>query len=161
MTRLLILVAATTLTACTDRPAPTDTNESASTDAPAAVPAPAAPGATGPVATPPFAETPGAHPSAPEPAPIPAKFRGTWAETKADCANLQHPSRLGISGRTVRTPNAVLFGDSFTFPAPNQCALKGKFEGSGQAGAAHYSIDAAGDVLTDQAGGGAVRVRCG
>ena len=111
-------------------------------------------------ATPPFAEVNGAHPTAPEPAPIPAKFRGTWAESKTACTNLNHPSRLTISGRTVRTPTAVLVGDSFTFPAANQFALDGKFEGGGRAGAAHYSLDATGNVLTDEAGGGAVRVRC-
>ena len=111
-------------------------------------------------ATPPFAEVNGAHPAAPEPAPIPAKFRGTWAESKTACTNLNHPSRLTISGRTVRTPTAVLVGDSFTFPAPSQVALDGKFEGGGRAGAAHYSLDGTGNVLTDEAGGGAVRVRC-
>ena len=111
-------------------------------------------------AIPPFAEVNGAHAAAPEPAPIPARFRGTWAESKTACTNLNHPSRLTISGRTVRTPTAVLVGDSFTFPGPNQVALDGKFEGGGRAGAAHYSLDATGNVLTDEAGGGAVRVRC-
>ena len=43
-------------------------------------------------ATPPFAEVNGAHPTAPEPAPIPARFRGTWAESKTACTNLNHPS---------------------------------------------------------------------
>jgi len=112
-------------------------------------------------AMPPFAEVPGAHPTAPEPAPIPARFRGTWADSKAACADLNHHSRLGISGRTVRFPDFVIFGDSFTFPAPNQFALKGKIEATGAPAEAHYSINAAGDVLTDEAGGGAVRVRCG
>jgi hypothetical protein len=88
-------------------------------------------------ALPPFAEVENAHPTAPEPAPIPAKFRGTWAESKTACTNLNHPSRLTISGRTVRTPTAVLVGESFTFPAANQFALDGKFEGGGRAGAAH------------------------
>jgi len=111
---------------------------------------------SGDEATPPFAEEPGA----PEPAPIPAKFRGTWAESKTACTELNHSSRLTISGRTVRTPGAVLFGDSFTFPAPNQFALEGKFEGGNRVGAAHYSLDATGNILTDEAGGGAVRVRC-
>src|SRR5690349_8994684 len=53
-------------------------------------------------AMPPFAEVPGAHPTAPEPAPVPAKFRGTWAENRAACAEVNHPSRLTISGRTAR-----------------------------------------------------------
>jgi hypothetical protein len=102
----------------------------------------------------------GADPTAAEPAPIPAKFRGTWAESKTACPNLTDPSRITISGRTVRLPDAVLFGDSFTFPGPNQFALKGTFEGSKRAGAAHYSLDGTGNILTDEAGGGAVRVRC-
>ena len=110
---------------------------------------------------PPFAEVPGAHPTEPEPAPIPAKFRGTWAETKAVCSDLKHHSRLGVSGRTVRHPDFVIFGDRFTFPAPNQFALEGHIEATGARADAHYSINAAGNVLTDEAGGGAVRVRCG
>ena len=110
---------------------------------------------------PPSVEQPEGNSTAPEPAPIPAKFRGTWAETTALCADANHHSRLTISGRTVRHPDFVIFGDSFTFPTPNQFALKGKVEATGAPIEAHYSIDAAGDVLTDEAGGGAVRVRCG
>jgi hypothetical protein len=112
-------------------------------------------------AMPPFAEVSGAHPTAPEPAPIPAKFRGTWAENEAACADLKHHSRLGVSGRTVRHPDFVIFGDRFTFPSPNQFALEGHIEATGARADAHYSINAAGNVLTDEAGGGAVRVRCG
>lgn len=109
---------------------------------------------------PPFAEVEGAHPTTPEPAPIPARFRGTWAEQEADCGAFEKLSRLTISGRTIRSPSYVLFGESFTVPAPGQFALEGKYEGSGNVGAAHYSIDAAGDILTDEAGGGMVRMRC-
>ena len=111
-------------------------------------------------AMPPFAEVEGAHPTAPEPAPIPAKFRGTWAESKAGCANLADHSRLTISGRTVRHPDFVIVGDSFEIPASNEFALKGKIEATGAPAEAHYSINAAGDVLTDGAGGGYIRVRC-
>ena len=107
-----------------------------------------------------FAEVQDAHPTAPEPAPIPAKFRGTWAENEAACADLSNHSRLTISGRTVRHPDFVIFGDSFTFPTPDQLALKGKIEATGAPIEAHYSINAANDELTDEAGGGAVRVRC-
>ena len=109
---------------------------------------------------PPHAEVPGAHPSAPEPAPIPANFRGAWAETKALCADLKHHSRLTISGRTIRYPDFVLFGDEFTTPAANQFAVRGKVEGTSRPAEAHFSIDAAGNVLTDEAGGGSIRVRC-
>ena len=112
-------------------------------------------------AMPPFAEVPGAHPTAPEPAPIPAKFRGTWAENKAACADLANHTRLTISGRAVRHPDFVIFGDSVTIPATDQFALKGKIEATGAPAEAHYSINAANDVLTDGAGGGYVRVRCG
>ena len=108
----------------------------------------------------PFAEVEGAHPTAPEPAPIPAKFRGTWAENDAACADLSNHSRLTISGRTVRHPDFVIFGESFTFPTPDQVAVKGKVEATGAPIEAHYSINAANDELTDEAGGGAVRVRC-
>ena len=108
----------------------------------------------------PFAEVEGAHPTAPEPAPIPARFRGTWAENEAACTDLSDHSRLTISGRTVRHPDFVIFGDSFTFPTPNQVAVKGKVEATGAPIEAHYSINAANDELTDEAGGGAVRVRC-
>ena len=110
-------------------------------------------------ASPPFAEVPGAHPTAPEPAPIPAKFRGTWAETKANCADLNHHSRLTISGRTVRFPTFVMFGDSVT-ASGNQFALKGKIEGTDKPAEAQYFISSDGGTLTDGGGGGAVRVRC-
>ncbi|HET7709318.1 MAG TPA: hypothetical protein VFK50_07275 [Sphingomicrobium sp.] len=110
-------------------------------------------------ATPPLAEVNGADPAAPEPAPIPAKFRGTWAESKTACTNLNHPSRLTISGRSVRFRDFVIFGDSVT-ASGNQFALKGKIEGSNRAAEAHYFLDPTGNELTDGAGGGAVRVRC-
>lgn len=116
--------------------------------------------ATANTAMPPFAEVDGAHPTAPEPAPIPANFRGTWAGNEAACADLKSHSRMTISGRTVRHPDFVIFGDSVTLPAKDQFALKGKIEATGAPIEAHYSINAAGDVLTDEAGGGAVRVRC-
>ena len=140
--------------------APEPSTNAPDPDAPATVPAPAAPSATGPVATPPFAETPGAHPTAPEPAPIPAKFRGTWAENRGACADLKHPSRLTISGRTVRFPTFVMFGDIVT-SSGDQFALKGKIEGTDKPAEAQYFISSDGNNLTDGAGGGAVRVRCG
>lgn len=159
MTRIgLALIAAPGFVSC-GQPAPP--KDAATNDA--AVPIANNPAPEGNVAaptTPPFAEMPGAHPTAPEPAPIPAKFRGNWAESKAACADLKHHSRLGISGRTVRYPTHVLFGDSFSFPAANQFAVKGKVEGTSRPAEAHYSINAGGDVLTDEAGGGAVRVPC-
>jgi hypothetical protein len=112
------------------------------------------------VATPPFAEVENAHPTAPEPAPIPAKFRGAWANTGKACADLEHYSRLVISGRTLRFPSHVLFGDSFTFPTPDSFAVKGTVEATGQPAEAHYSLNPQGTLLRDEAGGGTNRVRC-
>ena len=111
-------------------------------------------------AMPPFAEVNGAHPTAPEPAPVPPKFRGTWAESRAACANVNHPSRLTISGRTARYPDLVIFGDEVTIPTEDQVAIKGKIEGTERAAEAHFSIDSTGNTLTDEAGGGTVRIRC-
>lgn len=110
---------------------------------------------------PPFAEIEGAHPTAPEPAPIPARFRGTWAENAAACTDLSHHSRLIISGRTVRHQSFVVFGDSVTLPAPDHFALKGRIEATGVPAEAHYSINDNGTILTDGAGGGMALVRCG
>ncbi len=161
--RLSLLLPLVALTAC-NPPGESAANDGVSLEANDAVPLPTAneaePDSSANGAMPPFAEVPGAHPTAPEPAPIPAKFRGTWAENKAACGDLKHHSRLGVSGRTVRFPDYVIVGNKFTFPAPNQFALEGHIEKTGARADAHYSIDAAGDVLTDEAGGGAVRVRC-
>ena len=110
---------------------------------------------------PPFAEVEGAHPTTPAPAPIPAKFRGTWAESKAACSDLSNHTRLTISGRTVRHPDFVILGESVSIPFADQIALKGKIEATGAPAEAHYSINETNDVLTDGAGGGYIRVRCG
>lgn len=110
--------------------------------------------------TPPLAEVPGAHPTAPEPAPIPAKFRGTWADSKAACADANHHSRITISGRTIRHPDFVMFGESVT-ASDDQFALKGHFEGTDRPAETQFFINDASNVLTDGGGGGAVRVRCG
>ncbi len=84
----------------------------------------------------------------------------TWADSREACADLAHPSRLVISGRTVRHPSFVIFGDSVT-ASGDQFALKGKIESSDRPAEAQYFINDRGDVLTDGGGGGAVRVRCG
>ena len=111
-------------------------------------------------ATPPFAEVEGAHPTAPEPAPIPAAFRGIWAESKALCGDLAHPNRLVVSGATLRFPDFVVRTDDVRQLGPREIAIKGVVEGKTQKSDHHYFIDAAGETLTDGAGGGAVRVRC-
>ena len=155
MKRALCLALATPIAAC-DVSAPTNDLAAAANDG-----APIAPeDAVTNEPTPPFAETPGAHPTAPEPAPIPAKFRGTWAATKSDCRDLEHHSRLTISGRTVRFTDFVIFGNSVTVPSANEFAVKGVVEGTDHPAEAHYSLTPA-DVLIDEAGGGAIRVRCG
>ena len=161
MTRLIALFPLLMIAACGSQRDPV-VNDNSPTEIDASAAAEnSAPDVSANTDMPPFAEVEGAHPTAPEPAPIPAKFRGTWAESKAACADLTDHSRLTISGRTVRHPDFVIFGDSLTQPAPDQFALKGKIEATGAPAEAHYSINAAGDVLTDGAGGGTIRVRCG
>ena len=110
-------------------------------------------------AAPPFAETPGAHPTAPEAAPIPAPFRGTWADSNSACADLKHHSRLTVSGRTIRHPDFVIVGDE-VIASGIEVSVKGHIEATGAPAEAHYSLNPAGTVLTDEAGGGAIRVKC-
>lgn len=98
--------------------------------------------------------------AAPEPATIPAKFRGFWAEGRAACAQPSHPSRLIISERVIRYPSLVLIGESVDLPTDAGFAVKGLDQLTGAPAEAHFSIDATGSVLTDEAGGGAVRVKC-
>ena len=159
MIRALPFILTGAAAACGEAPMPTaDQANNASGDIATTAPANVATNQP----TPPFAETPGAHPyPAPEPAPIPAKFRGTWAANRGACSDLSHHSRLTISGRTVRFTDFVIFGDSVTLPADNQFAIKGKVEGTDHPAEAHYSLDATGNRLIDEAGGGAIRVRCG
>jgi hypothetical protein len=161
MMRLSLLLPLAALAACNAPSEPANESAPVANVAEPVVTNDVAPDTAANTAMPPFAEVPGAHPTAPEPAPIPAKFRGTWADSKAACADLKHHSRLGVSGRTLRFSDYVIFGDKFTFSKPNQFALEGHIEKTGARADAHYSINAAGDVLTDEAGGGAVRVRCG
>lgn len=152
MTRTAPLMLAVLLLAgCGQPSAPTDANV-AQADAN---------GAEAANAMPPFAEVENAHPTAPEPAPIPAKFRGIWAEQKSVCSQLSHPSRLIISGRTLRFPAFVLEVDSVALPDDDSFAVKGHNKKTKAPAEAHYSVDPAGIVLTDEAGGGAERVKCG
>lgn len=96
----------------------------------------------------------------PAKAAIPERFRGLWAEDQRACGALTHHSRLVVGDDDLRFPDFVLeveevseTGDSF--------AVKGRNKTTDAPTEAHYSIDATGGILTDQAGGGAVRVRCG
>ena len=93
-------------------------------------------------------------------AAIPANFRGLWAEGRAACAQLSHPSRLIISESVIRYPSFVLIGEGVELPTGLSFAVKGHNQRTGAPAEAHFSIDATGSILTDQAGGGAVRMRC-
>ena len=101
-----------------------------------------------------------AAPAEPEPAAIPANFHGLWAENDLACGELTHPSRLTVTGNSVRYPAFVLAVDSVTQPAPNAFAVKGYSKQTKLPTEAHFSIDQTGNILTDEAGGGTVRVRC-
>jgi hypothetical protein len=144
------------LSACTSEPAANNAAPVGS-DSGARPPIEAGPNAAASNAT--SSGTPDMQAAIPEVAMIPAIFRGAWAESKPACAELGHHSRLVISGRTARFPDFAIMADSVT-ASGNQFALKGKVEGTGRPADAHYSINAAGNVLTDEAGGGAIRVRC-
>ena len=95
-----------------------------------------------------------------DPVRIPANFRGIWGEGRAACAQLSHPSRLIISESVIRYPSFVLIGEVMDFPTGSSLAVKGHNQRTGGPAEAHFSIDSTGTVLTDEAGGGAVRVRC-
>ena len=84
-----------------------------------------------------------------------------WAEQQAVCAQLSHPSRLIISDHSLRFPEFVLETDSVTLPSDDSFAVKGHNKKTDAPMEAHYSVDATGNILTDEAGGGAVRVNCG
>ena len=96
----------------------------------------------------------------PEPALIPANFHGLWAENDSACARLDQPSRLTVTGNSVRFPAFVLAVKSVSQPAPNAFAVKGYSKQTKKPAEAHFSIDETGNLLTDEAGGGQVRVRC-
>ncbi len=152
MTRYAILLPLM-LAACQQAPAPA--NDANAVAEEVIVETETGDAATNAGATPPSAETP-----APEPAPIPAKFRGIWAESRAVCSQLSHHSRLIISGSTLRYPSFVLVADSVDFPTDASLAVKGHNKRTQAPIEAHFSIDATGNILTDEAGGGAVRVNC-
>ena len=99
--------------------------------------------------------------AAPTPEKIPAKFRGIWAEGRAACAQLSHPSRLIISESVIRYPSFVLVGESVDLPTDSSIAIKGQNQRTGAPAEAHFSIDVTGLILTDEAGGGTVREKCG
>ena len=148
--RFAILLAPMSLVACQQAEAPAgNVAAAANVSSNAAEPAP------------PSTEAPRAQPTAPDPAPIPASFRGIWAEGRAACAQLSHPSRLIISASVIRYPSFVLVGESTDLPTDSSFAVKGQNQRTGAPAEAHYSIEATGLILTDEAGGGAVRVKCG
>ena len=98
-----------------------------------------------------------------DPAPIPAPFRGTWAETQADCGDPAHISRLVISGTTLRFYESLETVARVERLGPREINIYVTATGEGTTRPAehHFSLDAAGDTLTDEGGGGMVRRRCG
>ena len=141
-----ILAFAIVLAACSPPPAATDESTDANSPADVASPVAPKPASNGP--------------ASPQPARIPANFHGLWAEDDAACGQLTHHSRLTVTGNSVRTPPFVLAVESVTQPTPNAFAVKGYSKQTKLPAEAHFSIDATGNILTDEAGGGAVRVRC-
>jgi hypothetical protein len=67
---------------------------------------------------------------------------------------------LIISESVIRYPSFVLIGEGVELPTGLSFAVKGHNQRTGAPAEAHFSIDATGSILTDQAGGGAVRMRC-
>ena len=155
MRRLAILLACASLAACGGDPVEPQANQTAGEEAPAAAPG---------NATPPVADVDNTQPAAPEPAPapVPVAFRGIWAETEALCADRSHPSRLEISGGALRFYESVFGVARVDRIGPREINIIGTATGEGTTRPAeyHFSLDAAGDTLTDQGGGGMVRRRC-
>ena len=143
MRRLVLTGLALALTACSDDRASPAANQAGNADETVIVET---------EATPAKGETPAAL--------IPANFRGLWAEGRAACAQLSHPSRLIISESVIRYPSFVLIGEGVDLPTDLSFAVQGHNQRTGAPAEAHFSIDATGSILTDQAGGGAVRMRC-
>lgn len=92
---------------------------------------------------------------------IPERFRGLWAEDQRACGELTHRSRLVVGDDDLRFPDFVLEVEEVNAPSGDSFAVKGRNKTSDAPAEAHYSIDVTGGILTDQAGGGTVRVRCG
>jgi hypothetical protein len=152
-----ILMACAMVGACAGEPADPQDNrpgEIAAANAPTDVPVNAAT---------PSAEDENDASPATEPAAVPAAFRGTWAETVALCGNRSHTSRLEISERSLRFYESVMEVDRVEQLGPREINVIGTSTGEGttRSSERHFSLDAAGETLTDEAGGGMVRRRCG
>ena len=155
MRRLAILLACASLAACGSEPADPQANQ-------VQVEEPSAEEAPGNAALAPEETDNTTSPTAPSTTAVPAAFRGTWAGTEALCGEHSHPSRLVISDRTVRFYESVLEVARVEEIGPREINIVGTATGEGTTRPAeyHYSLDAAGDTLTDQGGGGMVRTRC-
>ena len=154
MRAFAILLACAPIAACGSEPeAPRETVENAEQEVPAAAPGNQSTSLT---------HGNESDPASPEPAPIPAAFRGIWAEAESLCADLAHPSRLVISGATLRFHESVAEVARVDRIGPREINIIGTAPGEGTSEPAehHFSIDAAGETLTDQGGGGTVRRRC-
>ena len=157
MRSIALLLACAALAACGGEPAAPQANqatETAEQEAPAAD--------SGNAVMPP-AEPGNGNNAAPDAASVPAAFRGTWAENEALCAERSHPSRLVIEERRLRFYESVMDVARVEAIGPREINIVGIATGEGTTRPAeyHYSHDAAGDTLTDEAGGGMVRRRCG
>ncbi len=151
-----ILPACASLAACGGEPADPQADrigETPNAEAPAAEPGNAAL---------PSAEGDNSSSGAREPEPVPTAYRGTWAESEAECGDLSHPSRLVISGRTLRFHESEFEVARVEISGPREINIIGTATGEGTTRPAEYhvSLDASGETLTDEAGGGMVRRRC-
>ena len=90
---------------------------------------------------------------------IPERYRGVWAESRAACAPLAHPSRLVIGDDSLRFPGRVIQVETVS-ERDNGFAVTGRDKKSGATAQAIYTLDVTGNILT-VGESGAQRVRCG
>jgi hypothetical protein len=156
MRTLAILMACASLTGCGSNPAEPMANQVAET------PEAQAPAAASRNAALSSAEDDNATATAPRPTAVPSAFRGAWAEGRWICGDRSHLSRLVISADTLRFYESELQVARVEQIGPREINIIGIATGEGTTRPAeyHYSIDAAGETLTDEAGGGMVRTRC-
>lgn len=91
---------------------------------------------------------------------IPERFRGLWAEDQRACGALTHHSRLVVGDDDLRFPDFVLEVEEVSETGEG-FAVKGRNKQTDAPAEAHFALDVTGNILTDQAGGGTVRMRCG
>ena len=157
MRRFAILVACASLAACGGEPAdPQGDGPGEIPEANALTNVPTNPAT-------PTAEAENDSPAAAQPAAVPEAFQGTWAESEADCGDRSHVSRLVIEERRLRFYESVMEIAGVEQLGPREINITGTSTGEGttRPSERHLSLDATGETLTDEAGGGMVRRRCG